>query len=84
MTLIVFDLEGGSKLYTLHSTLSTIEVFLKRQELILLQDAAFPPGFDEAEAVAHQLDEGRRDGEQADPEAAILDAGVDEDDEGIE
>ena len=31
-------------------------------KFILLEDAAFPPGFDEAEAVAHQLDEGRRDG----------------------
>ena len=76
-------LESGSKLYTLNSTLSTIKVFFKGCEFILLEDTAFPPGLDEAEAVAHQLDEGRRDGEQANPEAAVADAGVDEDNKAI-
>ena len=46
-------------------------LFVKRSfkglEFVFLQDTSFPPGFDEAEAVAHQLDEGRRDGEQAYP-----------------
>ena len=39
-----------------------IEGPLKRLELVFLQHASFPPGFDEAEAVTHQLNEGRRDG----------------------
>lgn len=77
-------LESGSKLYTLHSTLSTIKVFFEGLEFVLFEDAPFPPGLDEAEAVAHQLYEGCRDGEQAYPEAAVAYAGVDEDDEGIE
>ena len=52
-------------------------------KFILLEDAAFPPGLDEAEAVAHQLDEGRWDGKQAYPEAAVLDGGIDKDDEAV-
>ena len=39
-----------------------VERSFEGREFILLEDAAFPPGLDEAEAVAHQLDEGRRDG----------------------
>ena len=72
---------SGSKLYTLNSPLSTIEVLLERRKLVLLQYASFPPGLDEAEAVARQLDEGGRDGKQTYPQAAVADAGVDEDDE---
>ena len=56
----------------------------KRLEFVFFQDTSFPPGFDEAETVTHQLDESRRDGKKAYPEAAVADAGVDEDNEGIE
>ena len=59
----------------------TIKASFEGLEFILFEDAPFPPRFDEAETVAHQLDKGRRDGEQTYPEAAVADAGVDEDDE---
>ncbi len=61
-----------------------VERSFKGLEFVFLQNTSFPPGFDEAEAVTHQLDESRRDGEQTHPETAVADAGVDEDDEGVE
>lgn len=61
-----------------------VERSFKGLEFVFLQNTSFPPGFDEAEAVAHQLDKSRRDGEQTHPETAVADAGVDEDDKGIE
>ena len=61
-----------------------IEVLLECCEFVLLQDAALPPRLNEAEAVAHQLNKCSRDAEQAHPQAAVLYAGVYEDDERIE
>ena len=49
-------------------------------EFVLFEDAPLDPGFDEAKAIAHQLDEGCRDGEQSHPETTVADAGIDKDD----
>ena len=50
-----------------------VECSFKGLEFVFLQYTSFPPGFDESEAVAHQLDEGRRDGEDAHSQTPILD-----------
>ena len=39
-----------------------VECSFKGLEFVFLQYTLFPLGFDESEAVAHQLDEGRWDG----------------------
>ena len=61
-----------------------VEVLFEGGELVLAQDDALPPGFQEAQAVAHELGEGGGDAEQAYAEAAVLARGVDADDDGIE
>ena len=60
-----------------------VEVFLKGLELVLLQHAALPPRLDESETVAHELGEGGGNGQQAYPEAAVLQRRMDEDDGAI-
>lgn len=49
-----------------------VEILLEGGKLVLLQHATLPPRFEEAKAVAHQLDEGSRNAEQADPQAFVL------------
>ena len=60
-----------------------IERSFERLEFVLFPHAPFPPGFDEAKAVAHQLDEGGGDGQYAHPQTPVLDAGVDTDNDTI-
>ena len=50
-----------------------VERSFKCLEFVLFEDTSFDPGFDETEAIAHQLDEGGGDAEQAHPEAAVAD-----------
>ena len=67
-----------------HSDLSFgllfVECLFECLEFVLFEYAPLPPGFDEAETVAHQLDEGGGDGEDAHPQTAVADGRVDEDD----
>ena len=63
--------------------MSFIEVLLVGGKLVFLQHTAFEPRNDEASAIAHELDKGSRNTEQAHPKAAVLDGRVDEDDERI-
>ena len=60
-----------------------VEVLLESRKLILLQDATLPPGFNKAEAIAHQLRKSGGDGKQAYLQTLVLNAGVNTDDTAI-
>jgi hypothetical protein len=51
---------------------------LAMRKLALFQDTAFPPLFDEAKAVAHQLGESGRNTEQAYPGIEVADGRIEE------
>ena len=61
-----------------------VECPFERIEFVLFKDATLPPCFDEAETVAHQLDEGGGDAEQTYPETFVSDRGINKDDAAIE
>lgn len=73
---------ANSTLYNLHSTLF-VEVFLEGLEFVLLQYAPLPPRFNESQTVAHELNKGCRDAEQANPKTLVLETRVNEDDGAI-
>lgn len=58
-----------------------IEVFFESGEFILFEYDAFPPCFDKAKAIAHELYEGGWNRENTYPDAAVSDGRIDEDDE---
>lgn len=61
-----------------------IEIFAVGLKLILPTHTTFPPGFEEAAAVAQQLDEGRSDTQEAYPATVVSLRGIEENEYAVE
>ena len=61
-----------------------VKILLVCLKLALALHAPLPPCLDEAATIAHQLGERGTDRQQAYADAAVVEAGVDEDEDGIE